>query len=206
MRRNHGLHPFQGDVADARWVPFEPKEGFLTSPPCPIFSNLTGAGGFDSSDNLGWDDLLFMLRFVLPPLLLLENPTSMHQRLGEVRDFMKLAGYKLRNIQSIQLANYSPMRRDRSISIWVRDNDLDTLQYDNSHPWRPWGVIILCCLFHALPHLNCARLSSRLASNSSRFFQTQSLGGSLHERQRGLNNACILGSRPLRFSIAMCPT
>ena len=147
--KNHGLHPFQGDVADARWVPFEPKEGFLTSPPCPIFSNLTGAGGFDSSDNSGWDDLLFMLRFVLPPLLLLENPTSMHQRLGEVTDFMKLAGYKLRNIQSIQLASYSPMRRDRSISIWVRDNDLDTLQYDNSHPWRPMGY------YHTLLSVSC---------------------------------------------------
>ena len=44
--KNPGLWPFQGDVADARWVPFEPKEGFLASPPCPIFSNLTGAGGF----------------------------------------------------------------------------------------------------------------------------------------------------------------
>ena len=79
----------------------------------------------------------------------LENPTSMHQRLGEVRDFMKLAGYKLQNIQSIQLANFSPMRRDRSISIWVRDNDLDTMHYDNSHPWRPLGN------YHTLRSFSC---------------------------------------------------
>ena len=147
--RNHGLRPFRGDVLHAGWVPFEPKEGFLASPPCPIFSNLTGAGGFASSINSGWDDLLFILRFVLPPLLLLENPTSMHQRLGEVREFMRVAGYRLQNIQSIQLANFSPMRRDRSISIWVRDTDLDTMSYDNSHPWRPHGT------YHTLSSFSC---------------------------------------------------
>ena len=201
--KNHGLRPFQGDVADARWVPFEPKEGFLTSPPCPIFSNLTGAGGFASSANSGWDDLLFMLRFVLPPLLLLENPTFMHQRLGEVRDFMKLAGYRLQNIQSIQLANFSPMRRDRSISIWVRDTDLDTMHYDNSHPWRPLGnyhtLLSFSCI--APPELCAGEL--RISEQQRQVLSDPAFGGKSTRAQHGPNNLCTQVSRPLLFSIGM---
>ena len=34
----------------------------------------------------GWEELMAMLRFVMPSLFLLENPTSMHKRLSEVQE------------------------------------------------------------------------------------------------------------------------
>ena len=148
---NHGLRPFCCSVSDAIWVPHEPKEGILASPPCPIFSNLTGAKGFGSTSSAagGWGELLMMLRFISPPLFLLENPTPMHKRLSEVRDCMALAGLKLVHIQSVQLGDFGPMRRDRSISIWARNYDCQFLQVDRQHPWLPKGC------YHTLASFQC---------------------------------------------------
>ena len=148
---NHGIQPFCCSVSDAVWVPYEPRQGVLASPPCPIFSNLTGARGFGSTSNAaaGWGELLMMLRFLSPPLLLLENPTSMHKRLSEVRDCMALAGLKLVHIQSVQLGDFGPMRRDRSISVWARNYDCQFLHLDHQHPWLPKGC------FHTMSSFQC---------------------------------------------------
>ena len=123
---NHGVQPFCCSVSDAIGVPHEPRQGVLASPPCPIFSNLTGAQGFGSTSSAaaGWGELLMMLRFLSPPVLLLENPISMHKRLSEVRDC-------------------------RSISIWARNYDCQFLQLDRQHLWLPKGC------FHTMSSFQC---------------------------------------------------
>ena len=155
-RLNHGVAPFCCSVGQAIWVPSEPREGILASPPCPIFSNFTGAQGFQSNIGAtdGWSEMMTMLRFVQPPVFLLENPTSMHKRLNEVREYMRVVGYKLVQVQAVQLGDFGPMKRDRSISIWARVYDHRFLQVDHQHPWLPKGQYHTLLSFQCLAPIN----------------------------------------------------
>ena len=134
---NHPKTPvYCGPVISTAWIPQQAMEGLCGSPPCPAFSRMTGSPGLTASTADSWKDLLRTARLTQTPLILLENVTSLQLRLGQIRELMALAGYVLRWTRTIDLADWSPMRRDRIFLLFARR---DVSIQAETEMWLPKG-------------------------------------------------------------------
>ena len=145
---NHPKTPlYCGPVISTAWIPKQGLEGLCDSPPCPAFSRMTGAPGLSYSAASSWKDLLRTARLTQPPLVLLENVTSLQFKMGQVRDLMATAGYVLRWTRTIELANWGPMKRDRLFMIFARRDIFIPAEHEI---WIPKGETCSMADFEAI--------------------------------------------------------
>ena len=85
---------FAEDVLNAECWPTQSVFLVMGSPPCPIFSSLTGSRGFarDSEGKQAWFAMASMLRATQPTWVLLENVAQIQGHIKDVTKLMRLAG------------------------------------------------------------------------------------------------------------------
>ena len=137
-RKNHTSSIQQMSVDDLNWLPKGIPKGFLMSPPCPAFSCLKGVPGLMSRAADSWQEMAFVLRLCQPIWALLENPRSLWKRIHEVKKLFSVCGYVLHQAYTVQLDNFGPMKRDRTILVFVRLAESHVFRTP-ACPWIPKG-------------------------------------------------------------------
>ena len=129
---------FAEDVLNAECWPTQSVFLVMGSPPCPIFSSLTGSRGFarDSEGKQAWFAMASMLRATQPTWVLLENVAQIQGHIKDVTKLMRLAGYKPIHIRLVNAASFGPFQRNRWIGLWGRLANMETLHADISM-WCP---------------------------------------------------------------------
>ena len=146
---NHGDGGVCADVINLSWTTTKPFKGIAASPPCPAFSVLKGCPGFDDRSALPWKEFLEILRFLQVEWVLVENVSTITNKLSQLRTFMKAAGYQLVSIQEVRLQDFAPFARSRAIMVWERcmTKNAETREL---HPWIPRGINVTLAEFHCL--------------------------------------------------------
>ena len=136
--KNHSSNVRQVTVDDLSWLPKGIPKGFLMSPPCPAFSCLKGIPGLMSRSADSWQEMALALRLCQPVWALLENPRSLWKRIHEVKKLFTVCGYVMHQAYVVQLDNYGPMKRDRTILVFVRLAESYVFRTP-ACPWLPKG-------------------------------------------------------------------
>ena len=119
-KQNHRSPLEIRDVGNKLAWPHESPFMVCGSPPCPLFSNLTGSEGF-ASDSVGtraWYQMASLLRAVQPTRVLLENVPAIIKHMTDVEKLMYLTGFKLVHYRVVNVSAHAPFHRPRWISVW----------------------------------------------------------------------------------------
>ena len=146
---NHGDGGVCADVINLCWTTIRPFRGITASPPCPAFSVLKGCPGFNDRSALPWKELLEILRFLQVEWVLVENVSTITNKLSQLRTLMKAAGYQLLSIQEVKLQDFAPFARSRAIMVWERFAT-QAPEARELHPWIPRGINVTLAEFHCL--------------------------------------------------------